>query len=248
MNAIKKFTQPIILPSSSIVEEKIFDFYRRTVFSPEISGNCNIKCCTVTGDSGAKSESHTHPGDEIVFTVAGENINSAVEKEYPLRQYQAIAIPPGTEHTTRVTGNGIWKGVSFYCDQCPLIQKSKPRKLSTVLTKTLDRAITTAHKRMYKQILLSPLLQETHFMELFALICTEPLAEVEFSHKGETVYYLLTGSCKISWWEKEVLLEPDMAVVMPAGFIHRFSMEDEDGCTILAGSCSSCSLSNFQAE
>ena len=127
----KYFAEPICRTTASIAEEKIYGFKRRCFFAPSVTGNCNIKFCTVAGAYGAESQSHSHPGDEIVLTLENENINYLCGQKVTLRQNQAIAIPHGTEHITKVVKKKSWKGLSFYCDDCPLIKNHHKKEEPT---------------------------------------------------------------------------------------------------------------------
>lgn len=184
----------------------------------------------------------------MVFTLVGENRNYANNVEIQLQKNQALAISPGNLHTTKVTGEGGWEGVSFYCDQCPLIQTHQLEKRSRTFKKTLDKVASSIKINPVKQILFSPLMKETDFLELFAFVFNTSSGDYEISHKGETVYYIISGRCFLSWGENTVVLEPDFAAAIPAGFSHRLAVEDNSDCTILAGSCSSCKLLDLEAE
>jgi len=242
MNNSKTPRDPVIRSISSVAEEKIYNFKRRTIFSPETAANCNIKFCTVNSVGGAKSQSHTHPGDEIVVTLRGENINYSGKKEFTLQQDQAIAIPPGKAHTTTVANNGIWKGISFYCDDCPLISGYQHKTSTDITRKSLGKITSYSADYLAKQAIFSPALNETIFMELFTLSSNKPLPAVEFTHKGDTVYYTVSGSVILSWYHNSISLELGMAAAIPAGCHHKLKIENHDGCRLIAGSCSSCPL------
>lgn len=248
MNNSKIFRFPLIRSISSVTEEKIYSFNRRVVYSPGTTGNSYIKFCTVTGACGAESQSHTHSGDELVFTLEGENTNYSGGNEFTLQQNQAIAIPPGTEHTTKVANIGTWKGISFYCDNCPLINKYQYEMRGNITKKNMATTSSCSSEYLEKQTIFSPTLKESLFMELFALSSDTPVRVTEFKHKGETVYYTISGNVLLSWGPNEMLLEPGMAAAIPAGFPHKLKPEDSNGCKILAGSCSSCPLMEFKTD
>jgi mannose-6-phosphate isomerase-like protein (cupin superfamily) len=242
MNTPDNFRQPIVRSINSVAEEEIYSFKRRTVFSPETTVNLHIKFCTVTGEPGAQSQYHTHLGDEIVVTLEGENNNYSGHEEFVLKKYQGVAIPPGTEHRTTVTNIGAWKGISFYCDDCPLIQKGQPISGSEIIRKKINKTPCSSQRKLHIQSVFSPTYKETHFLELFTLSSDMPASVTRFIYKGETVYFAVSGSCSISWETGKVILNPGMATAIPAGFPHGLTVESSDGCRIIGGSCSSCPL------
>lgn len=244
MNTPKIFQRPIVQLNLSVPEEDIYGFKRRTVFSPKTAANGHVKLCTVTGDYGAQSQTHTHFGDEIVVTLEGENLNFSGNKEFELKQYQGIAIPPGAEHRTTVTGVGGWKGVSFYCEDCPLIQTLQHASDRKILRKKIDKFSSRSPSKLQKQLIFSPELKETHFLELFVLSSDGPAPDNSFVYQGETIYFTVSGSFFILWKDSQVLLKPGMAAVIPAEFSHVLKVEDAIGCKILGVSCSSCPLIN----
>ena len=237
----KVFNQPVVRSISSIAEEKIYDFQRRTVFSPLTTENCTIRFCAVSGMKDAASQTHTHPGDELVFTLEGSNANHSGGKRFNLRRYQAIAIPPNTGHTTVVTA-GLWKGLSFYCDDCPHLDENPPETRTDIVTKSL--AATSNHlKHLQEKSIFSPASQESSFMELSFLFSNSPIPAAHFSHAGETVYYLISGAVSLRWQQHGwIELRSGMAAAIPAGFAYQLKSEYSGGCRIIAASCSSCSV------
>lgn len=242
------FDKPIIRSISTIAEEKIYSFKRRTVFSPGITDNLTIKFCSVTGECGAKSQRHMHPGDEVVITLQGENINYADNREIPLRRNEAIAIPPGRAHSTLVTGSGTWKGLSFYCDDCPHVKKNSRGAQTAVIIKSLKPAHFSPAPGLHKYTLFSPAPQETHFMEISVFSCIARVPVSRFTHLGETVYCAATGSFLLSWKNNRVHIEPGMAAAIPAGLPHGFEVDNPTGCIIIVGSCSVCPLTGHKPE
>lgn len=242
MSPAKTFNQPIIRSISAVAEEPIYSFTRRTIFSPAIANNFSIKFCAVAGDSDAKSESHIHPGDEVVMTLQGKNINYAQAQEFPLRQNQLIAIPPGTEHSTLVTGSGTWKGLSFYCDDCPHIKNNSRTPQTDVIKKSLKLPTSPPPTGLDKRAIFSPAQRESHYLEINTLSSMGPVPATQVTHIGETVYCVISGSFNLFWNNSKMVIDTGMAAAIPAGLDHKLSIDDMEGCLILVGSCSSCSL------
>ena len=240
MNETTAFSQPVARSVFSIAKEKIYDFSRKTVFSPLTTGNCTIRFCTVSGMKQATSQPHSHRGDELVFTVDGTSVNRLKKEEFILGGYQAIAIPPGTEHTTIVT-SGVWQGLSFYCDDCALLKEHPVMTETAITIKSLDnRSDSTRH--FQKQSIFSPALKESAFMELDFLSSNTPMPAADFKNSGETVYYVLSGTLSLCWEQQCIHLQQQMAAAVPAGFSHQLRAEDAGGCMLIAASCSSCPI------
>ena len=176
------------------------------------------------------------------MTLEGESLNYSGDKEFALKQYQGMAIPPGTEHKTTVTHVDAWQGISFYCDDCPLIQRRQPITGAEILKKTIDETPCPTEKKLHKQSVFSPTLKETHFLELFALSSDIPTSVTHLVNKGETVYFAVSGRLSLSWENGSLLLGPGMAVAIPAEFPHGLTAEAPNGCKIIGASCSSCPL------
>ena len=236
------FEEPIILATCSISEEKIYNFTRRIIFSPKVTENCTIRFCTVTGAYEAESQGHKHPGDELVFTLDGGTLNFSGGMAFAQRQNQAIAIPPNIEHKTIVTTTDQWQGLSFYCDDCPLMNRIKPETNTNLVRKSVNNVTKLCSKYLENQSIFSPALKESSFMELYILSSSRDVSASEFMHRGETVYYVISGNVSISWKHKNKSLHPQMAAAIPAGFSHQLKPEDADGCRLIAASCSSCSM------
>ena len=245
MTKHKAFNQPVVRSIFSIAEEKIYDFQRRTVFSPVTTDNCTIRFCTVSGIKQSTSQTHTHPGDELVFTLEGSNTNNSGGKDFILRRYQAISIPPGTRHRTVVT-TGLWKGLSFYCDDCPLLFENPPEARTDIVIKSLDDRISVLN-HLQKKPIFSPASQESSLMELYFLFSNSPVPATHFMHAGETVLYVISGAASLCWEPHcRIELQSEMAAAIPAGFSYQLASDDPDGCRIIAASCSSCPI--FQAH
>lgn len=237
------FLEPNIQSTISVKQEKIYDFYRKEIFSPDVTNNNHIRCCTVSGDPGAASRSHTHPGDELVITLAGQNTNYLPDAEITLYSYQAIAIPPETEHTSIITGTETWKGISFYCDACPLIVKNELKTKAKAGSKTLWISPRHSQKQLRKQSLFSPGRQESSFLELSCLSSASSTPAEDFLLEGEVVYFVLSGTLSLTWnCHPKIHLKPHMAAVIPAMFSHQLQTEHENGCSLIVCTCASCPL------
>lgn len=226
---------------SSVVEEKIYDFRRRCVFSPSITGNSTIRFCEVSGPKGAQSQCHTHPGDEIVFTLQGESVNRVAKQDVLLRANQAIAILPGTSHSTIISSSGEWRGVSFYCDDCPLLRQHQGQMETDCEGKHVGVFAAGCADCFQKKAIFSPA-RTTRYLEFFVLSCNRVANSETYMYRGETVYYVLSGAISLLFQEKKILLKERWSVILPSHFPHRLSTITSRGSVVVAGSCSSCPL------
>lgn len=245
------FTTPIALHTSKIQEEQIYDFSRKVVFSPEITGNRSLRCCLVSGNSGAESMSHRHPGDEMVFTLHGESVNFFNNRQVSITQHQSLAVPPETKHTTKIMSSAGWKGISFYCDECPLIRNGKKteqiKSASVQPVVNRDKTIgEVGSGRLQKKVLLSPGKGDTQFLELFLLRFKgsgrDKTQLPRSTYDGETIYFTLSGNFLLSYEDDILSLTSGTAIVIPAMLSHGLKCNSSNKGLIVAASCSCCPL------
>lgn len=108
---------PELIEVSEIEPINLFDFKQKVLFSPQKRGEGFIKFALTTGKFGAKSIAHSHPRDEVAYTIYGEAILRANGKEYHMRKGVALRIPPGLIHETEVISDE-WQVITAYCDEC----------------------------------------------------------------------------------------------------------------------------------
>lgn len=244
----ESFKKPLVQKIDAGDEEKIYGFSRRYIFSPEITGNLSIRCCAVSAPVGAQSIDHIHPGDEVVISRRGENRNFVGGLYFALKSGQAITVPPGTLHSTKVTGVDGWEGISFYCDQCPFVGPSHTTTAGLVaMVKPLEMPVFGPTLDLHSNVLFSPLGRETAFMQI-SLVGGARGSRCEVAHRGESVYVPLRGFWTLSWPDGESMLQPGMAAAIPAGFRHTLGLDGSSSKASLAiCSCSSCSLADFDS-
>lgn len=232
---------PTVIDTRSVESEKIYAFSRRVIFAPGKNAD-TLKFCTVSGETGAKSRSHTHPGDELVLTLKGENSNFLAGNTLSLRPGESLFVPPETAHSTEVTSEETWEGISFYCDDCPLLKSAPALNCSCPPRKgSLHRAPTRRWHNLNTTSLFSPLHEESCHISLFLLQAAQSRSE-ELTFAGETVYCCSAGSLTISLAENELQIRAGMAVRIPARLPHTLLATGPTGYTLTAASCSSCPL------
>lgn len=71
----------------------------------EPEGVPNYVMLYVQHEPGASSAHHTHPWEHQAFIVEGAGILWCDGEEYPIRQGDAVLVPPGSEHHFTNTGD-----------------------------------------------------------------------------------------------------------------------------------------------
>lgn len=234
--------KPLVRWLAAAPEERLYGFSRKLIFSPEICGNRSIRCCAVSGPHGARSSEHSHPGDEVVIALDGENRTSVDGQSFTLRRLQALAIPPGTGHSTTVTAFDGWRGISFYCDCCPYIQTSQAQPHERQPTvKPLKTSVSKHQAGLHQADLFSPAQRETAYLHV-SLFIGAGKAGSDILRQGETIYVPLQGMFTLSWTRGETSLQPGMAAAIPANFPHRLEHHGTARSLLAVCSCSSCGL------
>ncbi len=113
------------VPISVIEEDALGDLRRRMVITPPRTGNKYLRLVYVTGPSGGKGKVHTHPGEEVIFTLQGKAVISIEGERHTLVANTAFVVPPHKEHPLEVVSAEPWVAVSSFCDDCPLMAASQ---------------------------------------------------------------------------------------------------------------------------
>ena len=114
-----------IVKVSEVNPEAFGTVSRWFLISPKVGNSTYQRMAYLEGKPGTRGALHTHPGDEVLFTISGK-VNMKIDGEdHFLSPGEAISIPPGTQHYPEVIGNQTWIAVAAYCDDCPIIAKAK---------------------------------------------------------------------------------------------------------------------------
>ncbi len=97
------------------------DSTRRFLASPSHTGSCNQRVVHVTRQPGGRGLSHSHPGEEVMFTLAGTATLILAGDRLALGPDTVIVVPPHVEHAVEVPGDAPWVAVCSFCDECPLM-------------------------------------------------------------------------------------------------------------------------------
>lgn len=100
---------------------------RRALASPAIAGSGNLRVLHITRNPGGPGKFHTHPGEEVIFTLRGKATLLLGQRHVALEPDTAFVVQPGLQHTVEVLGEEPWVAVCSFCDECPLMaaQRSK---------------------------------------------------------------------------------------------------------------------------
>lgn len=78
----------------------------RELMHPAVHGNRNQSLAEARVDAGEKTALHLHhTSEELYHVTAGEGLMTLGEREFPIRPGDSVAIPPGTAHCVRNTGD-----------------------------------------------------------------------------------------------------------------------------------------------
>jgi quercetin dioxygenase-like cupin family protein len=114
-----------IVKVSEVKAEAFGTVSRWFLISPKVANATYQRMAYLEGQPGAKGTLHTHPGDEVLFTISGKANVHIDGKDHFLSAGEAISIPPGSQHYPEVVGNQTWIAVAAYCDDCPIIAQAK---------------------------------------------------------------------------------------------------------------------------
>jgi len=235
-----------MVDTARLPEEPIYDFRRKTVFSPHSGTSRQLKFCLVRGAAGAASKPHTHPGDEIVLTLAGESTNILPGAEVCLQLGQALAVLPGTVHQTAVTGHDGWQGISFYCDECPVLAKrlAEPPEGRIAGSAPFGHFLASAAKPggLPKTSLFSPAAGNARFVELYAVTALPSEEGRAIAFAEETILYVLSGTLTVVAQGAHLVCDTGKAVLLPTSVCCRLQAAGKQPARIIVGSCGCCPL------
>jgi quercetin dioxygenase-like cupin family protein len=110
-----------VIALDSIQEEALGDLTRRVMVSPPRTGNRNLRVVYVTGKPGGRGRVHTHPGEEVLFTIQGQAAITIDGERHILEPNSVFVVPPRLEHPLEIVGDTPWIAVCSFCDDCPLM-------------------------------------------------------------------------------------------------------------------------------
>jgi len=206
----------LIRDLSKIIPEKIYDFERKIIFSPLLTGNNNLTFALVKGEYLAKSQNHTHPGDEVTLTLSGKAEISINDKKYFILPYTAIRVPPGQIHPLVVTSKEKWIALAAYCDNCPLIKEKNEHVFksnrSDVIKDISKIEFKNKNNLKIKKIFPSSMLNRRYLS--LSIIKSYYNNKCKYRCFGENIFLTLGGIVEIETKTKKYLLAPERAILI----------------------------------
>ena len=202
-----------------ITPEKIYDFERKIIFSPLLTGNNNLMFALVKGKYLAKSQNHTHPGDEVTLTLSGKAEISISDKKYPILPQTAIRVPPGQLHPLVVTSKEKWISLAAYCDNCPLIKEKNKHVFksnrSDIIKDISKIEFKNKNNLKIKKIFPSSMLNWTYLsLSIIKIQYINNGDSQKYCNFGENIFLTLSGVVELENKTKKYLLTPERAVLI----------------------------------
>lgn len=243
---------PIIRKLSEIEAQIVYDFKRKIIISPSVTGNDYLRFAKVEGQCGAKSQEHTHPGDEVVLTVSGTAVNMVEGERYRLWPQVALCIPPGKIHTSIVTSQESWIGISAYCDDCLLVKektegKTKPIN-GTAIRRDLSKIVPNAYNGFTKNTIFSPSVTGNGYINFTVMEGHHNSESPEQCHPGDSIFLTLSGRAEIKVGRKNYYLSPQLAIYLPPWQTHSFVAISRETWVSVVVSCDECPLLKQKSE
>jgi quercetin dioxygenase-like cupin family protein len=115
-----------IVKKSELKQEALGTLSRWVLISPKTGNSAYQRMAFLEGKAGDKGAPHSHPGDEVLYCIAGRANIKIEGEDHLISAGEAISIPPGASHYPEVVGRDTWTAVAAYCDDCPVMAKAKP--------------------------------------------------------------------------------------------------------------------------
>jgi len=204
---------------SKIVPEKIYDFKRKTIFSPLVTGNNNLMFALVEGEYLAKSQNHIHPGDEVTLTMSGKAEITINNKKYSILPQTAIRVPPWQIHPLVVTSKETWIALAAYCDNCSLLKEKNKNIIkdskSNIIKDTSRVKFENKNNLKIKSIF-SPYITDVGYLN-FSIIKIHYINNgnsQKYCNFGENIFLTLSGIVEVETKTKRYLLAPERAILI----------------------------------
>lgn len=209
----------LIRDLSKIIPEKIYDFKRKTIFSPLVTGNNNLMFALVEGQYLAKSQNHIHPGDEVTLTLSGKAEITINNEKYTILPQTAIRVPPGQIHPLVVTSKGIWIALAAYCDNCSLLKENSKKIIkngkSNIIKNTSRVKFQNKNNLKIKNIF-SPYITDVGYLNLSIINghYVNNGDSQKYCNLGENIFLTLSGAVEVETKTKKFLLSPERAILI----------------------------------
>jgi len=230
-----------------ITPEKIYDFERKIIFSPLLTGNNNLMFALVKGKYLAKSQNHTHPGDEVTLTLSGKAEISISDKKYPILPQTAIRVPPGQLHPLVVTSKEKWISLAAYCDNCPLIKEKNKHVFksnrSDIIKDISKIEFKNKNNLKIKKIFPSSMLNRTYLsLSIIKIQYINNGDSQKYCNFGENIFLTLSGVVELENKTKKYLLTPERAALISSEQNISLRVVGKEPWIAINISCNNCPL------
>lgn len=208
----------LIRDLSKIIPEKIYDFKRKTIFSPLVTGNNNLMFALIEGQYLAKSQNHIHPGDEVTLTLSGKAEITINNEKYTILPQTAIRVPPWQIHPLIVTSKETWIALAAYCDNCSLLKEKNKSIIkdgkSNIIKDTSRVKFQNKNNFKVKTIFL-PYITNVGYLNLSIMKSHYFNGDSQkYCNFGENVFLTLRGIVEVETKTKKYLLAPERAILI----------------------------------
>jgi quercetin dioxygenase-like cupin family protein len=238
----------LIRDISKIAPEKIYDFKRKTIFSPFITGNNHLMLALVEGQYLAKSQNHTHAGDEVTLTLFGKAELTIKNKKYSILPKTAIRVPPGEVHPLVVTSKESWISIAAYCDQCILLNESNRNIIShsrpNVIIKDTSKVKFQNQNNFKIKRIFAHSIKDNGYINL-SIIKSYPNKNgnrYQYYSFGESIFFTLSGSAEVESKVEKYLLIPEKAMLVSLDQNISLKVISKEPWIGIKISCESCPL------
>jgi len=245
----------LIRDLQKITPEKIYDFERKIIFSPLVTGNNNLTFALVKGEYLAKSQNHTHPGDEVTLTLSGKAEININDKEYFILPHTAIRVSPGQTHPLVVTSKEKWIALAAYCDNCPLIKKKNKyviKSNKSDIVKDISKIeFKNKNNLKIKKIFPNSIIN-AGYLNLSVIKSYNATNNSSNNKKhfyfGEYIFLTLSGVVEVESKTKKYLLDPERAILISSKQKFSLKVISKEPWIGINISCKYCPLLNIKTN
>jgi quercetin dioxygenase-like cupin family protein len=230
--------------AEEVKAEALGQLERKVLFAPSLGNSQYLRMAVVTGQPGARSVLHVHPGNETTYTWKGEVVIEINEQKYHLGPGDAIAIPPDSVHPVQVVGNEPWVSICFYCDECPALASYRAAggKIRSEETCVVESGAIEPQPlgELCRRVLFTPSRDCVNFQRV-ALIegCGGGQGAVH-KHLGNECFFTLGGQVTQMIDGRPYTVDANCGMAVPPDVIHQPVVTAARGWLAVAAYCDEC--------
>jgi quercetin dioxygenase-like cupin family protein len=233
-----------ILSALDAKAELMGQFARAALFSPSLGNSQYMRMAVVGAPPAATNVSHTHPGNEGLYTWKGEALIRAGDQEYRVPPGQAIAIPPGVSHQSWVMSKEPWLAICFYCDECPALAAylaaGDPICSEPTHVVSPDDIPAEQLGQLQRRILITPSRDGVNFIRLGVVEGPQGARGAVHTHLGNECVFTLRGEAMLLIGGEAHLMPAGYGMSIPPATEHPLTVTGADGWAAVAAYCDDC--------